>query len=134
MRFPDDFMFRLTAKEKQEVVTNCDHLRRLRFSPTLPLAFSEHGALMLVSVLKSPTAVESSIQIVRTYIRMREALMSHAELGRKLQSLERRYDTQFKVVFDAIRRLMEPPRPPRRPVGFKTTLREGVSRRRYRVV
>lgn len=122
-RFPDDFMFRLTAMEKQEVVTNCDHLSRLKFSPTLPYAFTEHGALMVASVLNSPVAVRVSIQIVRVFIRLREAVASHKDLRRRLESLERKYDAhdvQIKEVFAAIRALMEPPPGvARRRVGFR---------------
>jgi len=111
-RFPDDFTFRLTKVEKQEVVTNCDHLRRLKFSPTLPYAFSEHGALMVASVLNSPVAVQVSIQIVRVFIRLREALASDKDLRRRLEAFEKKYDThdvQIKEIFAAIRALMEPP-------------------------
>jgi hypothetical protein len=118
-RFPEDFMFRLTREEKDEVVTECDHLRRLRFSPVLPHAFTEHGAIMLASILNSPAAVYTSIQVVRAFIRLREAMASHKDLARKLEALEKKYDAQFKVVFDAIRRLMEPPPRPTAKVGFR---------------
>ena len=104
-RFPVDFMFQLTKEEKDEVVTNCDHLKRLKFSPTLPHAFTEHGAIMLATILNSPVAVQSSIQVVRAFVRLRQMLASNAELARKLDTLERKYDAQFKVVFDAIRQL-----------------------------
>src|SRR3970040_1264518 len=66
-RFPEDFMFRLTVAEKAEVITNCDHLRPLRFSPALPYAFTEHGAIMLASVLNTPIAVQASVQVVRAF-------------------------------------------------------------------
>lgn len=117
-RFPVDFMFQLTKEEKDEVVTNCDHLKRLKFSPTLPHAFTEHGAIMLATILNSPVAVQSSIQVVRAFVRLRQMLASNAELARKLDSLERKYDAQFKVVFDAIRQLMTPPEPKRKRIGF----------------
>ncbi len=117
-RFPKDFMFRLTKDEKKKVVTHCDHLRYLRFSPTLPWVFTEHGAVMLASLLNSPVAVAASIQVVRAFVRLREILKTHEGLARKLEALERRYDTQFKVVFDAIRELMKPPSPSRRRIGF----------------
>ncbi len=107
-RFPDDFMFTLTAREKAEVVANCDHLSRLKFSPTLPFAFSEHGAIMLASVLNSPVAVVTSVQIVRAFVRLREMAGLHKDLARKLDELERKYDKQFAAVFDAIRGLMQP--------------------------
>jgi hypothetical protein len=113
-------MFRLTHEEKQEVVTNCDHLRQLKFSPVLPLAFTEHGAIMAASVLNTPRAVEVSVVVVRTFLKLREMLATHKELARKLDALEQKYDAQFKVVFDAIRHLMAPsPEPKRRgKIGF----------------
>jgi hypothetical protein len=122
-RFPGEFMFQLTEPEKQEVITNCDHLRRLKFSPTLPNAFTEHGALMLSSVLNSPAAVEVSIQIVRVFVRLREAIRSHKELRRRLAALEQKYDvqdSQIQEIFAAIRGLMEPPPGvARRRIGFR---------------
>jgi hypothetical protein len=118
-RFPEDFMFQLTEKEKAEVVANCDHLKRLRFSPTLPYAFTEHGAIMLASVLNSPAAVQASIQVVRAFVKLRQMLASNAELARKLNTLEKKYDSQFKIVFDAIRQLMTPPEKPKRKIGFQ---------------
>ena len=117
-RFPVDFMFQLTKEEKDEVVTNCDHLKRLKFSPTLPHAFTEHGAIMLATILNSPIAVQASIQVVRAFVRLRQMLASNADLARKLDTLERKYDAQFKVVFDAIRQLMTPPEPKRQQIGF----------------
>ena len=118
-RFPADFMFRLIPSERVEVVAKCDHLYRLRFSPALPYAFTEHGAIMLASILNSPVAVRASIQVVRAFIAMREALAANKALARKLAILERKYDTQFKAVFDAIRRLMAPPTPGRPQIGFR---------------
>lgn len=117
-RFPPDFMFQLTRREKNEVVTNCDHLQKLKFSPALPYAFTEHGAVMLASVLNSPVAVQASIQVVRAFIHLREILATHKELARKLAELEQKYDKQFKVVFDAIRELMAPPKKEQKQIGF----------------
>lgn len=118
-RFPSDFMFQLTEGEKGKVVANCDHLARLKFSPHRPLAFTEHGALMLANVLNSPRASRTSVVIVRIFIRLRRFLASHADLRRKLSALEQRYDAQFKVVFQAIRELMAPPPSPKgREIGF----------------
>jgi phage regulator Rha-like protein len=117
-RFPGDFMFQLTPKEKLEVVTNCDHLSRLRFSPVLPYAFTEHGVLMLANILNSERAVRVSVQIVRTFVRLRETLSTHADLARKITEMEKKYDSQFKVVFDALRALMAPPIKPKRKIGF----------------
>jgi len=117
-RFPEDFMFQLTKKEKAEVVANCDHLKMLRFSPYLPYAFTEHGAIMLATVLNSPVAVKASIQVVRAFVRLRQLLASNAELARKIDAMEKKYDAQFKVVFDAIRQLMTPPEKHKREIGF----------------
>jgi len=117
-RVPRDFMFRLTKQEKNKVVTDCDHLRKLKFSPTFPYAFTEHGALMLASVLNSQVAIQVSIEVVRIFIRMREVVTAHKDLARRLDELERKYDGQFKVVFDAIRQLMKPVEPKPRRIGF----------------
>lgn len=120
-RFPEDFMFRLTSKEVEQLnrsqfVTGSQKHRDPRFSP---YAFTEHGVVMLASVLNSPIAVHASIQVVRAFVRLREILATHKDLARKLQEMEKKYDTQFKVVFDAIRALMAPPPPPpKRPIGF----------------
>jgi Zn-dependent protease with chaperone function len=118
IRFPEDFMFQLTEREKAEVVTNCDHLVRIKFSPHLPFAFTEHGALMLANVLNGERAALTSVQVVRAFVRLRQMLASNAELSRKLAALEKKYDAQFKIVFDAIRQLMTPPEPKRRKIGF----------------
>lgn len=95
------------------------HLRRLKFSPTRPYAFTEQGVAMLSSVLNSPRAVKVNIEIMRAFVRLRQILSAHADLARKLDALERKYDSQFKVVFDAIRQLMTPPAPKTKRIGFK---------------
>ena len=107
-RFPNDFMFQLTAEEfeilKSQIVTSSwGGARRAR-----PYAFTEHGILMLSSVLRSPRAIQVNIQIMRAFVRLRELLNSNAELARKLEELEKKYDQQFKVVFEAIRQLRGP--------------------------
>jgi hypothetical protein len=84
-----------------------------------PYAFTEHGILMLSSVLNSKTAIKVNIEIMRAFVRLRRILASHADLARKLEALEKKYDAQFKIVFDAIRQLMAPPEPKRRPIGFR---------------
>jgi hypothetical protein len=117
-RFPEDFAFRLTTKEKEEVVTKCDHLTRLKFSPVLPYAYTEHGTIMAASVLNSQRAVETSVFVVRAFVRMRETMASHRDLAQRLTALEKTYDARFHVVFDAIRALMESPKTPRRRIGF----------------
>jgi ORF6N domain len=121
-RFPEDFMIRLTADEVAELnrsqfVTGSQRHRDPRFPP---YAFTEHGALMLANVLNSERAARTSVQVVRAFVRLRQMLASNAELARKLATLEKKYDAQFKVVFDTIRRLMSPPAPEtkRREIGF----------------
>src|ERR1700710_3080092 len=84
-RFPADFMFQLKAEEKSEVVANCDHLARLKFSPSLPLAFTEHGAIMAANVWSPPRAIAASVMVVRAFVRLRQMLASHADLARKLE-------------------------------------------------
>ena len=122
-RFPADFMFQLTQGERAEVVATCDHLKFLRFSPSLPKAFTEHGAVMLAAVLQSPVAVAASIQVVRAFVRLRALLVEHGDLARRLDALEARYDQQFKGVFDAIRALMTPPAKAARRIGFRAELK-----------
>jgi hypothetical protein len=117
-RFPADFMFQLNAKEMDEVIANCNHLKRLKFSTVRARAFTEHGAVMLASVLNTPKAIHASIQVVRAFMRLRAFLAAHKQLARKLAALERKYDARFKDVFDAIRGLMQPPVGPRRRIGF----------------
>jgi hypothetical protein len=124
-RFPPDYMFQLTREEKLEVVTNCDHLAKLKFSPSLPFAFTEHGALMLGNVLKSPRAVEVSILVVRTFVQLREMLSTHKDLAAKLDQLERKvagHDQVITGLIDAIRGLMLLPEPKRRGIGFTADL------------
>jgi len=84
----------------------------------LPFAFTEQGVAMLSSVLRSKRAIQVNIEIMRAFVRLRQMLASNAELARKLDALERKYDAQFKVVFDAIRQLMTPPEPNKRKIGF----------------
>ena len=121
-RFPADFTFQLTALEKTEVVTNCDHLAQLKYSPTLPYAFTEHGALMLGNVLKSERAVEVSIMVVRTFVHLRELVSSNNELSKKLDKLERKFaghDRAISELINAIRQLMSPSESDKkRPIGF----------------
>ena len=100
------------------MVANCDHLKKLKFSPSLPYAFTEHGAVMLASILNSAVAVDVSIQVVRTFNRLRKYVAHHKALAQKLDALEKNYDAQFKAVFDAIRKLMTPPDKPRRRIGY----------------
>src|SRR5689334_12550780 len=85
VRFPAKYMFQLTAREKAEVVANCDHLAKIKFSPVLPYAFTEHGAIMLASVLNSLTAIKASIAVVDAFVHLRELLSSHKDLASALK-------------------------------------------------
>ena len=121
-RFPSDFMFRLTKRERDEVVTTCDHLRKLKFSSTLPNVFTENGVAMLSSVLRSHRAILVNVQIMRTFTRLRQLISTHHALARKLDVLERKiksHDHQIEVIFDAIRELINPPETPRKSIGFQ---------------
>ena len=121
-RFPADFMFQLTSQEKAEVVAHCDHLKTLKFSPVRPCAFTEHGAVMVASVLNSQRAIEVSIYVVRAFVTLREMLGAHRELAQKLSELERQvesHDSHIRSLFEAIRQLMEPPMPKSRRIGFR---------------
>ncbi len=121
-RFPSDFMFRLTPEERSEVVAKCDHLASLRFSKTLPLAFTEHGALMAASVLNTHRAVEVSVFVVRAFVGLRRTIARNAALSHRLDELERRlsdHDRQIMALIQAIRQLTTPsPVPKSRRIGF----------------
>jgi hypothetical protein len=118
-RFPDDFCFQITETEwralrLQNATSNSRGGRRY-----MPYAFTEHGAIMAATVLNSPQAVQMSLAVVRAFVKLRRMALSVEGLARKVDDLERKYDKQFKVVFDAVRRLMAPPPdPPRKRIGF----------------
>ncbi len=118
-RFPEDFMFQLTEKEFQNLKF---HFGTSSWGGTRkrPRAFTEQGVAMLSSVLRSKRAVHVNIAIMRAFVRLRQILASNRELARKLDELEKKYDTQFKVVFNAIRKLMAKPQRPKRRIGFRT--------------
>jgi hypothetical protein len=121
-RFPEDFMYRLTAEEKAKVVAKCDHLQKLKFSPQLPYAFTEHGAIMAASVLNSPEAVAMSIFVVRAFVQMRERLVANAEILKRLAEIDQtllEHDQALSVIWQHLQPLLEPPLdPPRRKIGF----------------
>ncbi len=124
LRFPAEFMFRLSKAEMTEVVTNCDHLQPLRFSPQLPYAFTQEGVAMLSGVLNSPRAIQANILIMRTFSKLRELIATNELIRQKIEELERKYenhDHQFKVVFDTIRQLLATPEKPKKQIGFHTT-------------
>ena len=118
-RFPADFMFQLTPKEvealRSQIVISNEGRGGRRY---LPYAFTEHGALMLANVLNSERAAQTSVQVVRAFVQLRQMLTSNAELARKLDAMEKKYDARFRIVFQAIRQLMSPPEPKRREIGF----------------
>ncbi|MBI4334126.1 MAG: ORF6N domain-containing protein [Chloroflexi bacterium] len=120
-RFPEDFMFQLNKEEVDFLRSQFVTLKKGRgqHSKYPPYAFTEQGVAMLSSVLRSQRAIQVNIEIMRAFIRLRQMLAPHAELARKLDALEKRYDAQFKEVFEAIRRLTAPPEPKRRPIGFR---------------
>ena len=104
-RFPEDFMFRLSEKEKNELVAKCDHLNLLKFSYQLPYVFTEQGVASLSGVLKSKKAIEVNIQVIRAFVTMRKFISKNAELFRRLDNVEKKqieYDSKFELVFDAI--------------------------------
>ncbi|MBN2464610.1 ORF6N domain-containing protein [candidate division WOR-3 bacterium] len=118
-RFPEDFMFQLSPDEwsnlkSQTAISSWGGVRHA------PYAFTEQGVAMLSSVLRSPQAVQVNVEIMRTFVRLRRILAENATLARRLDELEKRYDVQFRVVFDAIRKLMQPPEPGKKRIGFVT--------------
>ena len=117
-RFPQDFMFRLSLEEFENLRFHFGTSSLWGGRRYLPYAFTEQGVAMLSSVLRSRRAVRVNIEIMRAFVRLRQWLLTHEELARKLDALEKKYDAQFKVVFDAIRELMTPTHPPRGRIGF----------------
>ena len=140
-RFPADFMFQLTAEEFDSLRSQIATLKtgRGQHRKYLPYAFTEHGAIMAAMVLGSPHAMEVSVYVVRAFVRLRQVATTHADLAKRLaelemktESIELSHDTfsrntrlQLKQVFDALRELMTPPDPPKRPIGFVTQQEKG---------
>jgi hypothetical protein len=119
-RFPADFMIQLTSEEYDALRSQSATLKPARGSHRkyLPYAFTEQGVAMLSSVLHSQRAIDVNVEIMRAFVRLRELLASNAKLARRLDALEKKYDSQFKVVFDARRQLMASPEPKKRKIGF----------------
>jgi hypothetical protein len=120
-RFPGDFMFQLTTEEaallrSQTVILETGRGRHRKY---MPFAFTEHGVAMLSSVLRSSRAVQVNIEIMRAFVRLRQMMASNAELARRLDALEKKHDAKFRVVFEAIRQLVTPPRPKPGRIGFR---------------
>ena len=132
-RFPEDFVFRLTPEEKTQVVTNCDHLKSIKFSPSQPYAFTEYGAIMAANVLNSAKAVEMSVFVVRAFVRLREKLMVSQVLEKRLVEIEKKlmlHDSSLRDLYERIRPLLLPPStPPKRKIGFRAE----ESHAKYRV-
>jgi len=127
-RFPEDFMFALTRDEIMrisQIVTSSD----IKYAKRVH-AFTEQGVAMLSSVLKSERAIEVNIAIMRAFVQLREMLASNVELARKLKQMEKKYDEQFKIVFEAIRQLMTPPAKPRKKIGFEVKEKQAAYGRR----
>ncbi len=123
-RFPKDFMFRLTANEKSEVITICDHLHQLKFSNNLPFAFTEHGAIMAATVLNSPQAVSMSVFVMRAFVRMREQIAANQAILKRLAKIDRallEQDASLMDLYEKLLPLLQPaPDPPKRRIGFQS--------------
>ena len=130
-RFPGDFMFQLSPEEvtrlRFQIGTSKPGRGGRRYAP---YAFTEQGVAMLSGVLRSPRAVRVNIEIMRAFVRLRSMLAAHSDLARRLDAMERTYDEQFRTVFEAIRKLMTPPAPPRKRIGFHVKDRAPVYRLR----
>lgn len=120
-RFPDDFCFTLSEEEWKNMRYHFGTSSSVRWGGRryLPYVFTEQGVAMLSTVLRSKKAVHVNIEIMRAFVRLREILATHKDLARKLEDMEKKYDAQFKIVFDAIRQLMLPPEKPKRSIGFQ---------------
>jgi len=120
-RFPERYMFKLSKTEKHEVVTNCDHLIMLKFSPQLPFAFTEYGVVMVATILNSKRAIQMSIFIVDAFVRLRTFLSTHKELAQKVEELERKigkHEESIQGIIKTIKQLMALPEKPRKKIGF----------------
>ncbi len=124
-RFPADFVFQLSAAEKQKVVANCDHLVRLKFAKALPYAFTEHGALMAAMVLNSAEAVAMSVYVVRAFVRTREQLAANAAILKRLAEIDKtllQHNTALRDIYQKLLPLLQapatPPAPRKRRIGF----------------
>ncbi len=118
-RFPGDFMFQLNEKEIEIMVSQNAIPSRKHLGGYQPYVFTEQGVAMLSSVLNSERAIEANIHIIRAFVKLRKMIASHKDLARRLDNLEKKYDAQFRIVFDAIRQLMIPPEPKKKKIGFR---------------
>jgi hypothetical protein len=124
-RFPFNFMFELTKEEKNQLVANCDHLKKLKFSPVSPKVFTEHGILMLSSVLNSELAVKMSVQIIETFVQLRKLANNYDDIMYKINEMESRNNEQFSEIYEVLQRLFsKPEEQARKEIGYKA-LRRG---------
>ena len=121
LRFPSDFMFQLTNEEKDQVINCSERYKRIKFSRTNPYVFTEYGAIMLASVLNTVNAINASVLIVRAFVKLREIMSTHKDLEKKILDMESKYEFRFKLIFQAIKQLMntEAPEKERAAVGYK---------------
>jgi hypothetical protein len=117
-RFPDDFMFELTKKEQDTLRSQFVTLKRGQHSKYPPFAFTEQGVAMFSSVLNSDHAIGVNIAIMRTFTRLRKMLVTHKDLKRKIEAMEKKYDEQFRIVFEAITQLIEEDEKPKKKIGY----------------
>lgn len=121
-RFPEEFVFQLTKAERDELVTNWHRLATLKHTNSMPYAFTEHGVAMLASLLKGERAVQISIYIINTFIKLRELLLDHKELALKVNLLEQKtgkHDSSIKAIIEALQKLIQQPAPKRAAIGYK---------------
>ncbi len=121
-RFPEDFMFQLSNEEKEKLLDDYPHLNNLKYSSNLPYAFTEHGAVMLASVLNSDRAIGVNVQIVRIFTRMRQLLLINKDILLALEKVEKRVDQHggdIQLIFKYLKELLSPPTVPLRKIGFK---------------
>ncbi len=118
-RFPKDFMFELSHQEHKSIRRQFGTFKKGEHSKYLPYAFTQEGVAMLSSVLNSKRAIQANIQIMRAFVKLRELMATHDNLKKKIEEMEKKYDYQFKIVFDAIKQLLKPPKQePKKQVGF----------------
>jgi len=129
-RFPTDFMFELTKKENQSLRSQNVTLKRGQHSKYLPFAFTEQGVAMLSSVLKSERAIHVNIQIMRAFTQLRKMLSTHEDLKRKIESMEKKYDEQFQIVFEAIKQLLSEEDKPKKKIGFTVKEKQKAFRKK----
>ena len=108
----------MSREERDEVITICDDLETLKYARTMPFAFTEHGLAMLSSVLNSDRAIQVSIEIIKAFVRLRKMLATHKDLRQKIEAMESKYDEQFRIIFTAIKQLLEEDDRPKQKIGF----------------